>query len=81
MENSFGRKIKNNFSVTFKKDEEKLKLWVNEQVVPAAYIKQLILDDMNKKENHVTVKNEIENKTEDKEENRSFSNFDFDFDE
>ena len=36
MTNSFGRKIKNVFSLTFKKDEEKIKLFLNEQVCPSA---------------------------------------------
>lgn len=44
--NSFGRKIKDNFSLTFKKDEEAIKLFLNEQVAPTAYLKKLILEDM-----------------------------------
>lgn len=48
--NSFGRKIKDCFSVTFKKDEDLIKLWLNEQVSPVSYIKQLILNDMQKSE-------------------------------
>ena len=56
MENSFGRKIKNNFSVTFKKDEEAIKLHLNEQISPAAYIKRLILEDMKKNSNIVVTK-------------------------
>lgn len=44
--NSWGRKIKNIISVTFKKDEDDLKLFVNEQPNPADYLKMLIAKDM-----------------------------------
>lgn len=75
MENSFGRKIKNNFSVTFKKDEEAIKLHLNEQISPAAYIKRLILEDMKKNSNIVVTK--TSNPVESKED---FDIKDFDFD-
>ena len=74
MTNSFGRKIKNNFSLTFKKDEEKIKLFLNEQVCPSAYLKQLIMEDMLKQSKGSIVddyKIEVNNKTED------ISGFDF----
>lgn len=75
MENSFGRKIKNNFSVTFKKDEEAIKLHLNEQISPAAYIKRLILEDMKKNSNIVVTKtsNPVES-----EEDFDIKDFDFD---
>lgn len=44
--NSWGRKIKDIISVTFKKDEEDLKAYLNEQPNPADYIKMLIAKDM-----------------------------------
>lgn len=61
--NSFGRKIKDCFSVTFKKDEDMIKLWLNEQVSPVSYIKQLILNDMKQKEQEkeVTVQTKSKN--------------------
>jgi hypothetical protein len=74
MTNSFGRKIKNVFSLTFKKDEEKIKLFLNEQVCPSAYIKDLIVQDMLKQSKNNVVddyKIEVNNETED------ISGFDF----
>ncbi len=76
MENSFGRKIKNNFSITFKKDEEAIKLYLNEQISPSAYIKRLILEDMRKGSDVVDTKTNI---SSDKvEENFDIKSFDFD---
>jgi hypothetical protein len=74
MTNSFGRKIKNVFSLTFKKDEEKIKLFLNEQVCPSAYIKDLIVQDMLKQSKNNVVddyKIEVNSETED------ISGFDF----
>ncbi|MGL5652132.1 MAG: hypothetical protein ACRDDE_10265 [Paraclostridium sp.] len=44
--NSWGRKIKDVISVTFKRDEEDLKAFLNEQPNPADYLKMLIAKDM-----------------------------------
>lgn len=44
--NSWGRKIKDVISVTFKRDEEDLKSFLNEQPNPADYLKMLIAKDM-----------------------------------
>ncbi|HSQ88706.1 hypothetical protein [Romboutsia sp.] len=44
--NSWGRKIKDIISLTFKKDEEDIKLFLNEQSAPAAYIKELVRREM-----------------------------------
>ena len=74
MTNSFGRKIKNTFSLTFKKDEEKIKLFLNEQVCPSAYLKQLIMEDMlnqSKKSIVEDYKIEVNNESDD------ISGFDF----
>lgn len=68
--NSFGRKIKDCFSVTFKKDEDLIKLWLNEQVSPVSYIKQLILNDMQKNEEKKEVTTQKTMKTD-------YSNFNF----
>lgn len=70
--NSFGRKIKDCFSVTFKKDEDMIKIWLNEQVSPVSYIKQLILNDMkSKEENCANVNTNTYNST------NHYSNFNF----
>ena len=60
--------------MTFKKDEEKIKLFLNEQVCPSAYIKDLIVQDMFKQSKNNVVddyKIEVNNETED------ISGFDF----
>lgn len=44
--NSWGREIKDKFSVSFKKDEEDLKLFLNEQPSPVEYLKVLVRKDM-----------------------------------
>lgn len=44
--NSWGRKIKDVISVTFKKDEADIKAFLNEQPSPADYIKMLVIKDM-----------------------------------
>lgn len=44
--NSWGRKIKDAISVTFKKDEADIKAFLNEQPSPADYIKMLVIKDM-----------------------------------
>lgn len=44
--NSWGRKIKDVISVTFKKDEDNLKAFLNEQPNPADYLKMLVAKDM-----------------------------------
>lgn len=44
--NSWGRKIKDVISVTFKKNEDDLKFFLNEQPNPADYLKMLIAKDM-----------------------------------
>lgn len=62
--NSFGRKIKDSFSVTFKKDEDIIKNWLNEQISPTSYIKQLILDDIKRKENNINDTTAINNNEE-----------------
>lgn len=66
--NSWGRKIKDIFSVTFKKDEEHIKLYLNEQAAPAAYIKELILKDMGNKR---TLETYYEKPAKDIEENKN----------
>ena len=45
--NSWGRKYKDIFSVTFKKDEDALKAFLNEQPNPVDYLKMLASKDMN----------------------------------
>lgn len=44
--NSWGREIKDKFSVSFKKDEEDIKLFLNEQPSPVEYLKVLVRKDM-----------------------------------
>jgi len=44
--NSWGREIKEKFSVSFKKDEEDIKLFLNEQPSPVEYLKVLVRKDM-----------------------------------
>lgn len=44
--NSWGRKIKDVISVTFKRDEDNLKAFLNEQPNPADYLKMLVAKDM-----------------------------------
>ena len=44
--NSWGRKIKDVISVTFKKDELDIKAFLNEQPSPTDYIKMLVIKDM-----------------------------------
>lgn len=44
--NSWGREIKDKFSVSFKKDEDDLKLFLNEQPSPVEYLKVLARKDM-----------------------------------
>jgi hypothetical protein len=77
MENSFGRKIKNNFSITFKKDEEAIKMHLNEQISPSAYIKRLILEDMRKGTGIVDNKTNIISSNKE-EESFDIKSFDFD---
>lgn len=60
--NSWGRKIKDIISVTFKKDEEDLKSFLNEQPNPADYIKMLIAKDM--KNINFCIKHQIVSKEE-----------------
>jgi hypothetical protein len=77
MENSFGRKIKNNFSITFKKDEEAIKMHLNEQISQSAYIKRLILEDMRKGTDIVDNKTNIISSNKE-EESFDIKSFDFD---
>lgn len=44
--NSWGREIKDKFSLSFKKDEEDIKLFLNEQPSPVEYLKVLVRKDM-----------------------------------
>lgn len=68
--NSWGRKIKDIISVTFKKDEEDLKTFLNEQPNPADYIKMLIAKDMKNVnfciQPKITSKEEVEHSTSEK---------------
>ena len=72
--NSWGRDIKEKFSVSFKKDEEDIKLFLNEQPSPVEYLKVLVRKDMLKDDNNLNNKDNIENKNIEKENNIEINN-------
>lgn len=67
--NSWGREIKEKFSVSFKKDEEDIKLFLNEQPSPVEYLKVLVRKDMGMFSKNINPIKPIENNIEDIENN------------
>lgn len=63
--NSWGREIKEKFSVSFKKDEEDIKLFLNEQPSPVEYLKVLVRKDMGMFSKNINPIKPIENNIED----------------
>ena len=63
--NSWGREIKEKFSVSFKKDEEDIKLFLNEQPSPVEYLKVLVRKDMWMFSKNINPIKPIENNIED----------------
>ena len=63
--NSWGREIKEKYSVSFKKDEEDIKLFLNEQPSPVEYLKVLVRKDMGMFSKNINPIKPIENNIED----------------
>ena len=74
--NSWGRKLKNQISVTFKSDEEMIKKYINEKLDPSAYIKELLLKDMQILKDNKIILNEYEHNDNNNDDNDNESKID-----